>query len=199
MYLGEVVEWFAVHHDLPVSIATIHRALGRLGLTYKKLWRVAVERDEISRMQWIRHITSRFAAHQLVFADESSKDDRTVLRRYGRAPTGHRAVDTASTNRGVRYSILPALSLSGILTVRVVPGSVVGTIFFDWVVSDLVRLMVPSVNVLVHCQIQLPKMNPYPGPNSVLIVDNCRTHKSEALREVVEAAGTSPSFLSSFI
>ncbi|KAI0691619.1 hypothetical protein C8Q76DRAFT_584571, partial [Earliella scabrosa] len=68
-----------------------------------------------------------------------------------------------------RYSILPALSLSGILTVRVVPGSVVGTIFFDWVVSDL-----------------LPKMNPYPGPNSVLIVDNCRTHKSEALREVIE-------------
>lgn len=32
-------------------------------------------------------------------------------------------------------------------------------------------------------------MNPFPGPNSVLIVDNCRTHKSSAVREAVEAAG----------
>ncbi|KAI0691618.1 hypothetical protein C8Q76DRAFT_580191, partial [Earliella scabrosa] len=49
IYLGEVVEWFAIHRDLPVSITTIHRALGRLGLTYKKLHRAAVERDEVSR------------------------------------------------------------------------------------------------------------------------------------------------------
>ena len=33
-------------------------------------------------------------------------------------------------------------------------------------------------------------MNPYPGPNSVLIVDNCATHKNTAVHEAVEAAGT---------
>ena len=32
-------------------------------------------------------------------------------------------------------------------------------------------------------------MNEYPGPNSVMILDNCSTHKSIALREAVEAAG----------
>lgn len=42
---------------------------------------------------------------------------------------------------------------------------------------------------------QLPKMNPFPGPNSVLIVDNCRTHKSRAVREAVEAAGQFPTIL----
>lgn len=43
-------------------------------------------------------------------------------------------------------------------------------------------------------------MNPYePGrgnPRSVLIMDNCNTHKSEALREAVEAAGAPFLFVS---
>jgi hypothetical protein len=33
-------------------------------------------------------------------------------------------------------------------------------------------------------------MNPYPGPNSIIVLDNCSTHKSAALREVVEQSGT---------
>lgn len=32
-------------------------------------------------------------------------------------------------------------------------------------------------------------MNPYPQDKSVLIMDNCKIHKSEILREAVEAAG----------
>ena len=32
-------------------------------------------------------------------------------------------------------------------------------------------------------------MNPYPGPQSVLILDNCKIHKSEILREIIEAQG----------
>jgi hypothetical protein len=32
-------------------------------------------------------------------------------------------------------------------------------------------------------------MNPYPQDKSVLILDNCAIHKSEALREVVESFG----------
>ena len=33
-------------------------------------------------------------------------------------------------------------------------------------------------------------MNPYPAPNSVIALDNCYTHKSAALREVVEQSGS---------
>ena len=32
-------------------------------------------------------------------------------------------------------------------------------------------------------------MNPWPGERSVLIMDNCAIHKSQALRDIVEAAG----------
>ena len=31
-------------------------------------------------------------------------------------------------------------------------------------------------------------MNPYPGPQSIMIMDNCHTHKSEAVQDAVEAA-----------
>lgn len=36
---------------------------------------------------------------------------------------------------------------------------------------------------------QLPRMNAWPGEQSVLIMDNCAIHKSRALRELVEGAG----------
>lgn len=36
---------------------------------------------------------------------------------------------------------------------------------------------------------QLPCVTPYPGPQSVIVMDNCSTHKSQAVREVIEAAG----------
>lgn len=147
LYLDEIVSWLAVKHDQPVSISTLQRSLVALGYTYKKLRKAAAQRDEITRTQWKADILSRFTADQLVFADESSKDKRTLQRNYGRAPAGERAVEVLSFARGVRYSILPALSLDGFLTVRVVRGSVDGSEFYDWVLSDLVS----SIYMLFLC------------------------------------------------
>ena len=33
---------------------------------------------------------------------------------------------------------------------------------------------------------QIPLTNPYPGPQSVLILDNCHIHHAEKIRELVE-------------
>lgn len=52
-----------------------------------------------------------------------------------------------------------------------------------WYVHDFILVM---LNLIIE---QLPKMNRYPQPRSILIMDNCPTHKSEALQLVVEAAG----------
>lgn len=38
-------------------------------------------------------------------------------------------------------------------------------------------------------------MNPWPQPCSVLVLDNCNTHKSEAVRLAVEASGSLLVFL----
>jgi len=67
-----------------------------------------------------------------------------------------------------RFSVLPALSLDGILAVKIVEGSFT-TELFKGFISGL-----------------LDHMNPFPGPNSVIVMDNCRIHRSRAIREMIE-------------
>lgn len=69
-----------------------------------------------------------------------------------------------------RYSVLPALSLGGILSVTVVEGSVTGDVYEEFIAK------------------LLEKMQPYPGSNSVLIMDNAKIHKTDELREMVSRA-----------
>ncbi|KAF5386197.1 hypothetical protein D9615_002285 [Tricholomella constricta] len=172
LYLDELRDWLALEHDLPISITSLHDNLRDLGLTFKLLRKAATERDDTLRSDWMYHVTRNFTAEQIVVLDESSKDGRTFVRHYGRALSGHSPVTRTSLDRGTRYSILPALTLEGYIAVRVVEGSIDGAEFYDFIVNDV-----------------LPCMNPFPGPRSVLMLDNCRTHKSIALREAVEVSG----------
>ncbi|KAL1688513.1 hypothetical protein GGG16DRAFT_18531, partial [Schizophyllum commune] len=68
-----------------------------------------------------------------------------------------------------RFSLVAAMSVDGYVASRVVPDSVDGAEFLDFIVADV-----------------LPCMNPFPGDRSVLILDNCAIHKSETLREIIE-------------
>ena len=67
-----------------------------------------------------------------------------------------------------RYSILPALSLDGILHLEVLDHSFTGEEF-----ANFVRGL-------------LGQMNPWPLPNSVLVMDNASIHKAPGIREMVE-------------
>ena len=67
-----------------------------------------------------------------------------------------------------RFSVLPALSLDGILTVKIVEGSFT-TEWFKQFIDGL-----------------LDHMNPFPGPNSVIVMDNCRIHRVQAIRDMIE-------------
>ena len=73
--------------------------------------------------------------------------------------------------RGTKYTILPALSLDGILHLEVVENAITGNIFHQFI------------------QGLLPQMNEWPLPNSVLIVDNAVIHKVAGIRELVEGHG----------
>lgn len=67
-----------------------------------------------------------------------------------------------------RYSILPGMSLSGILHVNIVVGSFDAEKFGEF------------INIL------LTQMNPFPGLNSVIVMDNCRIHKLPFILEMIE-------------
>lgn len=68
-----------------------------------------------------------------------------------------------------RFSILPALSLDGFLFASIVEGSYNAALFAEFIET-----------LLEH-------MNPFPGPNSVIVMDNCRIHKSPLIVEMIEA------------
>ncbi|KAF8310142.1 hypothetical protein DL93DRAFT_2030286, partial [Clavulina sp. PMI_390] len=70
------------------------------------------------------------------------------------------------SNFPIRYSILPALSLDGIIHSRIIEDSFDGPAFCGF----------------LECLVQ--RMNPYPGDNSVLIMDNCAIHHVEAVQEI---------------
>ena len=138
MYLDEIQDWLAVAYEIKLSKTALFQNIRDAGLTYKLLCKAAAERDEEARAEWMDDMNAHFTARQLVFVDESSKDDHTIYRHYGQAPAGVRATIHANFIRGDRYSIVAGLSLDGYEAVRVVPGSLDGDEFIDFIVNDLV-------------------------------------------------------------
>jgi transposase len=188
MYLSEIQDWIALAYEVHISTAALHANIRDAGITFKLLRKAAAERDEDLRQEWIQDVNTHFMASQMVFVDETSKDDRTIYRHYGRAVAGRRATISANFVRGERYSMVAALSLDGYEAVHVVPGSVDGEGFLDFIVNAVVRYTFFCFRFLLTL-FQLPTMNPYPQDKSILILDNCAIHKTRALREIVEGFG----------
>ena len=117
-------------------------------------------------------ISTYFCPEQLVFADESHFNRHTLRRPYVWSLRGERAYRAEFSYRGIKYSILPALSIDGILHLEVVKNAITGDDFRRFV------------------QGLLPCMNKWPLPYSVLVVDNASIHKVEGIREMVEEHGT---------
>ncbi|KAJ7717202.1 hypothetical protein B0H16DRAFT_1247678, partial [Mycena metata] len=69
---------------------------------------------------------------------------------------------------GLRYSLVAAMSLDGYIAQRVFEGSLDSFDFFDFITEDVV-----------------PQMGVFPDDRSVLVMDNCRIHHTDTLREVL--------------
>jgi transposase len=140
LYLDEIKEWLADEHGVDISISALDRTLSECGFTYKRLHKEAMERDEEARAQFRAYASQNWVAEQLVFVDETSKDDRTIYRHYGRAPSGTQATVRQPFQRGTRYSIVAALAIDGYLNQRAVEGSVDGEIFLDFIEHEVVSV-----------------------------------------------------------
>jgi transposase len=138
LFLDEIRDWVLVSQDVGLSRSAINKIIEDLGFTYKYMKKVAVERDKEGRRQWMEAIRAEFVAEQMVFVDESSKDDRTIFRRWGRAPSGKPATIEANFVRGTRYSIIASITMEGYLSTRIVEGSVDGPQFFDYIAEQVV-------------------------------------------------------------
>ena len=131
------------------------------------------------------HMGSQYQSKQLVFVDESAFDRRSYFRGSAWALRGMRACRKTCFVRGrrcvchllclvnsftcSRYSILPALSLQGMIYCLIVEGSFDSALFMEFIRG------------------LLDQMQPFPAPNSVIVMDNCRIHKSPEIIELIES------------
>jgi len=170
IYLSEIQDQLLEAFNITASLSTISLSLKRRGYTRKKISRAAIERDEERRNQY-QALIAEYPPETHVYVDESACNRHTSNRGYAWAPTGDRARRHDYFVRGTRYSILPAISLDGVLHLDIITHS--------WTAEEFRK----------YIDILLDQMNPYPLRNSVLIMDNASTHHFEGLREMVEACG----------
>ena len=88
MYLDEIQDWLAIAYEVKLSKMALFKNIRDTGLTYKLLRKAAAECHEEVRAEWMDNMNTHFTSWQLVFVDESSKDDWTIYRHYGHTPTG---------------------------------------------------------------------------------------------------------------
>ena len=124
LYLDEIQQKLRVVRNVHVSLATISRRLTGLAFTHKRITKAAEERNEELRMLWRLDMAEYDNPELFVFVDESAVDNHTVERNYGWARAGTPCVDRGTFLRGTRFSILPALSLDGVIALDIFEGSV---------------------------------------------------------------------------
>ncbi|UZO06843.1 uncharacterized protein OCT59_027150 [Rhizophagus irregularis] len=148
-YLDELVYEMECLTGKRASIAALWRSLQYMGITRKKLHKAALERNDIIRAHYLGVIGEHYTPNQLIFLDESAKDERSLSRLYGYSPRNIRAHKKVVFVRGKRYTILPALTLEGFVAVDIFEGACDRKRFVDFVLDQVV-----------------PIMNPYPDNNS---------------------------------
>lgn len=181
-YLEEVQSFIQeTHPELPnTSIPTICRALRHvLKLSRKRIEKRAREAvpRELEDFKFGLRPFYNFP-EQLVFVDETSKDGRDAIRRYGWAPVGAPAVVSLPFARGKRVSALAAFNSHG---------------FFAWSFTPDTFTRIAFHNAFVDTV--LPHLNPYPMPNSIVIIDNARIHMYKEFQDAIESRGALLFFL----
>lgn len=81
--------------------------------------------------------------------DEASKDERTLSRRYGYSLKNTFATKKNVFIRRMRYTILPALSLQGIIAVDIMEGSCTKEKFKEFVISNVVCIIINVISLFI--------------------------------------------------
>lgn len=138
MYLDEIQDWLIVAHQIGLAKSTLQKNLYELGISYKKLHKAAAEQDEEARAAFCQYAQDNWVANQLVFVDETSKDDRTIYRHYGRSVIGQRASVIQPFKCGTRYSLVAAITVEGYMSMRVIERLVNTISFLNFIIDEVV-------------------------------------------------------------
>lgn len=140
IYLDEIQEQLIIRRGVKISLPTLSRCVHRLRFTHKCVSGRALERNNQLRAVFMNRIADQVPdPNMLMFGDEASKDERTSTRRKGWSLMGTRCIQRRCFVRGRRFSILPILTLDGIIAYDIVEGSVTSERFVQFLRELVVR------------------------------------------------------------
>ena len=126
----------------------------------------AAERNNYKR-GWFHRRARRLRQRRFIFVDESAVNT-AMTRRYGRAPRGERAVDSAPRNYGTHTSVIGAIGLRGLVATLTVEGAVDTEVFNAYAE----RVLGPRLR-----------------KGDVVVLDNLTAHRASRIEKVAEARG----------
>ncbi len=142
----------------------------------QKKSKIAQERDEEARGLW-RWLASHFDARRVVFVDESGFNT-SMTRLRARAPRGKRAYGKVPRNRGKNTTLIAAITLEGAMGESMTVEGATDAEAFEAYVE---HFLAPSL-----CEGQ------------VVVLDGLGAHRTEKVRELIEARGADLVFLPSY-
>lgn len=105
--------------NIDVSISTLSHTLSRLAISNKRVSRKAAERDLELRAVWQAHIANE-DPESMIWLDEAGADRLAHQHLNGWSGVGIGCIQRETFIRGVKYSILPALTLDGVIALEVI-------------------------------------------------------------------------------
>ncbi|KAG1725774.1 hypothetical protein EDD22DRAFT_789656 [Suillus occidentalis] len=130
-FLDELLELLDTNRFISVHYTTIHRELERIGISLKKLKRIAKERNEQRRMEFTIQM-SQYLPEEIGFLDETSKDEHTPGRLF--------------FVRGQRVSALGLMTIDGMVASSVVEGSFTTVKYLEFLQSTVVPAYVLTLS-----------------------------------------------------
>ena len=151
IYYDEIQEQLCNERGISISISSLLRTLHCLHYSHKGVSVRALERDDLLCSAFMNRIADKVRnPDMLMFVDEAARNKRTSGRTKGWSLVGKRCVQRRCFGRGERFSILPVLTLDGIITYDIVPGSVNSQCFLQFLCELVVRVFIHAFGLLTQ-------------------------------------------------
>ncbi|MFD2407983.1 IS630 family transposase [Azorhizophilus paspali] len=173
--LTQLCQWIEAEHGVRVSLTTMWKTLGRLGLTLKKVIQATEQqRADVAqaRHAWAAE-QSRLDVRHVVFLDETWASTNMSPSR-GRSPRGRRCPRHVPHGYWKTTTFVCALRSDGLVAPLVLDGPINGRAFRAWIEQALA---------------------PNLGAGNMVVMDNLGSHRVAGVREDIQARGAELRYL----
>eukprot|EP01083_Nonionella_stella_P060269 157477_1 len=160
-------------YHIYIPQCTVGRFFTRIKYKWKRISPIAKESNEVEQLHFWRAVnTIMTSAEQGIWIYESHRSDKTVNILHGRGPPGMVFDEINFSHGGYKLTVIDAVWVLGVLVYEIMFGACNEALFCEFMIGKLT-----------------PNLNIYPGPCSIMFLDNVQFHHTPVLLELVDDIG----------